>query len=227
MKISATETRNSKLGRVAVVGCLGRGAAFLQGMRTFLLLSWFAFVCVASAQDTSLPPAQLLRSALDYTRTAKGMRIKATVDGETKRTLEAQVAGQDFDLQIAPGAKRLRSVGASNWTSSDGGKTWQPSEKRDAAELSLLLDPLVAPKGQPEVEKAGEETSSNGKEQERLVLLKVKAGNATAEYWIGWSQTKKPLVRRFKGLAPGSTSAWVDARYSWINATPAVEKPAQ
>lgn len=191
---------------------------------SLLLFSLCALVLSAPAQDASAPPAQLLRSALDYTRTAKGMRIKATVDGTAKRTLEAQVAGKDFDLQRTPGT-RLRSVGAANWVSSDGGKTWQSSEKRDSADLNLLLDPLAAPKGQPEVEKAGEETSSNGKEQERLVLLKVKVGNSTAEYWIGWSQTKKPLVRRFKGLAPGSTDAWVDARYSWINATPAVEKP--
>ena len=154
---------------------------------SFLVL--LAAVCAASAfaQDASVPPAQLLRSALDYTRSAKGMRVKAAVEGEGKQTnLEAQIAGKDFDLQVTPGMKRVRSVGAKNWTSEDGGKTWQASPTREITQLQLLLGPLDL-KGPLEVEKAGEETSSNGKDKETLVLLKVKSGNATAEYWIGLS----------------------------------------
>lgn len=190
-------------------------------MRSLTALLLALLVLPLAAQEADLPPAQLLRSALDYTRTARSMKIKATIEvGGKPSTVEASLSGKDFDVLAAP--QRSRSVGAQNWTSSDGGKTWKAGE-RDEALVKLLRSPLEAPKGQPEIAKVGEDIVPNGKEQERLVHLQLKVDDRTQDYWVGWTQTKKPLLRRYQGPAPAASGTQLDVRYGFVNAAPAIE----
>lgn len=199
---------------------------FLSALLPLLLAAALPAPAAAESPAGDPPPAELLSNALSYTRSAKGKRIKATIERDGKTTtVEVQVSGRDFDLQTKPATRQLRSVGTQNWVSEDGGKTWKSTSREDAT-VALLLGTLTVAGGST-VEKTGENRESNGAETERVVHLRVRAAGAAAEteaanYWIGWSQSKKPLLRRFQGSVGG---AKIEARFGWINATPAVEAP--